>query len=297
MADTVANFYRIQKAIDYLSTHFKEQPSLETIAGQVNMSPFHFHRIFTDWVGISPKKFSQFLTLDFLKEQLRQTQNMIDAAEQAGLSSQSRVHDLFITLEGMSPQQYKTGGQGLTIHYGYHSSPFGLCFLALIGKKICRLEFIDIDKQQSQFVHFARYWSQAHLIEKPAFTEPFIQQIFEPHQVKPGQLALLVRATEFQLKVWQALLQIPYGCVSSYQQIAAEIGHPGTARAVSNAASLNPIVYLIPCHRIIAKTGRLNSHHYGWVRKQAMIGWEFSQGQDSKIQIVDSTGPDDFCST
>jgi len=276
MQQEIANYQRIEKAIGYLTENFKAQPNLEEIAKMVYMSPFHFHRIFTEWVGISPKKFLQYITVDYLREKIKETSNMIEAAEIAGLSGQSRVHDLFVSVEGVSPQQFKTAGIGLEIYYGYHASPFGMCFIAVAEKGICCLKFVDEEKKRTEFIHFSEQWNFAKLIHKPDFTQTYIRKIFQPSQNNFGNLQLLVQGTDFQVKVWEALVKIPFGSVCSYQDIAESIGHPGASRAVGSAIGSNTILYLIPCHRIICKDGNSGNYHWGRARKQAMIGWEMA---------------------
>ncbi|HEX9512556.1 MAG TPA: methylated-DNA--[protein]-cysteine S-methyltransferase [Puia sp.] len=280
MSDKLTNYYRIEKAIGFLTDHFKEQPDLETIAGNVHMSAFHFQRIFTDWVGISPKKFIQYLTYDYLRHKIGETENMIDAAERVGLSSQSRVHDLFVNIEGVSPQQYKTAGKGLIIYYGYHASPFGLCFIAVAEKGICALKFIDEEKSRNEFELFSEQWQLASLIHRPDLTQNYIKRIFHQPADSRENLQLLVKGTDFQIKVWEALLKIPFGSVGSFQQVAQMIGEPGASRAVGSAVGSNSILYLIPCHRVISKNGTMGNYHFGKVRKLAMIGWEMSKVQN-----------------
>lgn len=279
MKKELINYYRIEKAIGYLTDNFKEQPDLDEIARKVYMSPFHFQRIFTDWVGISPKKFVQYLTLNYLRDKISETKNMIDAAELVGLSSQSRVHDLFVSIEGVSPQQYKTAGMGLEIFYGYHASPFGLCFIAVAEKGICTLKFIDEEKSRNEFELFSEQWQFATLVHKPDYTQKYISKIFQPQKTNPDKLQLLVQGTDFQIKVWEAILKIPFGAVSSFQQIAQLIGQPEAVRSVGSAVGKNSILYLIPCHRIISGDGTMGNYHFGKVRKQAMIGWEMSKDQ------------------
>jgi len=283
MSDKLVNYYRIEKAISFLTTHFKEQPDLAEIAGKVHMSPFHFQRIFTDWVGISPKKFVQYLTLDHLRGKIRETGNMMEAADEAGLSSQSRVNELFVNIEGVSPQQYKSMGKGLEIFYGYHASPFGLCFIAVAEsarkKGVCALKFIDEEKSRDELELFSAQWRFATLVHKPAYTQGYIKRIFGSVESSGIDLQLLVKGTDFQLKVWEALVQIPFGSVCSFGQIARMIGQPGAARAVGSAAGANQVLYLIPCHRIISADGSMGNYHYGKARKMAMIGWELSQIQ------------------
>jgi AraC family transcriptional regulator of adaptative response/methylated-DNA-[protein]-cysteine methyltransferase len=286
MSDQLVNYYRIEKAIGFLTANYRDQPDLDAIAAKVHMSPFHFQRIFTDWVGISPKKFIQYLTLDFLKQQIRATENMIEAADLAGLSSQSRVNELFVKIESVSPQQYKTGGVGLTISYGYHATPFGLCFIAVTERGICALKFIDEEKTRDEFSIFTREWPGATLVHDPAITQGYVHEIFRapagtPDRLgvpgRPSQLQLLVKGTEFQVKVWEALVRIPFGSAASFQQVARLIGQPEAARAVGGAIKANSILYLIPCHRVITKEGAMGEYHYGKVRKIAMIGWESGQ--------------------
>lgn len=281
MADPLINYYRIEKAIGYLTANFRSQPDLDAVAEKVHMSPFHFQRIFTDWVGISPKKFVQYLTLDYLRSKIRATENMIDAAEQAGLSSQSRVNELFVKLEGVSPQQYKSGGKGMEILYGYHATPFGLCFIALAEKGICALRFIDEEQSRNEFELFRLQWQEADLQHRPDQTQDYIKKIFRTERGVPEDLQVLVRGTEFQLKVWEALLMIPFGAVSSFQQIARMIDQPDASRAVGRAVAANSILYLIPCHRIISRDGGMGQYHFGRVRKMAMIGWEMSRAETS----------------
>jgi AraC family transcriptional regulator of adaptative response/methylated-DNA-[protein]-cysteine methyltransferase len=276
MADRLYNYYRIEKAIGYLTEHFAQQPALDEVAAKVFMSPFHFQKIFRDWVGISPKKFLQYLTLDHLRDKIAQTANMMEAANLAGLSSQSRVHELFVSIEGVSPQQYKSGGKGLDIFYGYHPSPFGLCFIAVAEKGICSLKFIDEDKSRNEFELFTQQWPFATLIHKPSFTQGYIKKLFINPATDSGNLHLLVQGSEFQIKVWEALLKIPFGSVGTFQQVAQLIGQPQATRAVGQAVAANSILYLIPCHRIITKEGSMGNYHVGKVRKQSMIGWEMA---------------------
>jgi len=280
MADRLYNYYKIEKAIGYLTENFSHQPELQEVAEKVFMSPFHFQKVFTDWVGISPKKFLQYLTIDHLRNKIAETDNMMEAAAQAGLSSQSRVHELFVKIEGVSPQQYKSGGKGLHILYGYHPTPFGLCFIAVAEKGICALKFIDEEQSRDEFELFTQRWPFASLEHKPSATQHYVKKIFNRHPTEPENLQLLVQGSAFQLKVWEALVTIPFGSVGSFQQVAQMIGQPGAARAVGAAVAANTILYLIPCHRIITKEGSMGNYHFGKVRKQAMIGWEMAHTQN-----------------
>lgn len=203
MADRLYNYYKIEKAIGYLTENFSQQPDLHEVAEKVFMSPFHFQKVFTDWVGISPKKFLQYLTIDHLRNKIAETNNMMEAAVQAGLSSQSRVHELFVKIEGMSPQQYKSGGKGLHIVYGYHPTPFGLCFIAVAEKGICALKFIDEEQSRNEFELFEQKWPFASLEHKPSITKDYVKKIFNRHPGEAENLQVLVQGSPFQLKVWK----------------------------------------------------------------------------------------------
>lgn len=277
--DLTVNYYRIEKAISYLTENFRAQPDLDVIAEKVNLSPFHFQRIFLDWVGLTPKKFVQYLTLDYLKGQIQQTHNVIEAAEIAGLSSQSRVYDLFVNIEGVSPEQFKTSGVGLKIYYGYHATLFGMCFIAVTERGVCALRFIDEDAKRDEFINFSQKWHGANIEHRPDLTQVYVQKMFKPGIAynENERLNVFVQATDFQLKVWEAVLNIPFGSVQSYEEVSRQIGQPGSVRAVATAAGTNPISYFIPCHRIIRKSGDVGDFSYGKVRKQAMIGWEMGQ--------------------
>jgi AraC family transcriptional regulator of adaptative response/methylated-DNA-[protein]-cysteine methyltransferase len=277
MKDQIINYYRIEKAIGYMTANYRDQPDLDTIAEKVNISPFHFQRLFLDWVGLTPKKFIQYLTLDHLKAQIKKTANVIEAADLAGLSSQSRVYDLFVHIEGMSPQQYKSEGAELEIFYGYHPTPFGMCFLAVTQRGVCDFHFIDENQSRNEYQLFCQKWGLATITHRPDITQGYIKKIFNPGNVNREKLGLLVQGTDFQIKVWEALLNIPFGGVESYQHVAERIGASDSVRSVASAAGKNPISYLIPCHRIICKTGEVGKYSYGRVRKQAMIAWEMAR--------------------
>jgi AraC family transcriptional regulator of adaptative response/methylated-DNA-[protein]-cysteine methyltransferase len=280
--DLTVNYHRIEKAINYITTDFKQQPNLDEIAEKVHMSPFHFQRLFLDWVGLTPKKFVQYLTLQHLKQQIQHTANVIEAADVAGLSSQSRVYDLFVHIEGVSPQQFKSAGIDLEIWYGYHATPFGMCLVAATARGVCEIRFVDEGRTRNEYELFCGQWPFARIVHRPDITQPYIQKIFQPEKVNSDRLQLLVQGTDFQIKVWEALVNIPFGQVRSYQQVAAHIG-THNIRAVASAAGLNPISYLIPCHRIICKSGEVGDFQYGRVRKQAMIAWEM--GKMARIRL------------
>ncbi len=271
------DYQRIQQAIEYLVENFKAQPELKEVAAQVHLSPHHFQRLFTEWAGVSPKKFLQFLTVDYLKNRIQSSQNIAQMADMVGLSSPSRVYDLFVNIEGVTPATFKNKGAGLTIHYGYHDTPFGECFIAATGKGLCGITFLQGENKAEEFILFTRKWDFATLIENATFTQPYIDQIFNPKRKSTEKLTVLVQGTPFQIKVWEALLNIPQGAVTTYQHIAESIDKPKAVRAVGTAIGKNPIGFLIPCHRVIRKEGKLGHYRWGSGRKKAIIGWEMAK--------------------
>ncbi len=268
----------VEEAIRFLTVHYKKQPTLEEIAEHMHMSPFHLQRTFTEWAGISPKKFLQYLTLNALKKEVHQTESIIAAADRVGLSSQSRVYDLFVSLEAVTPGEYKSGGQGLSIEYGIHASPFGNCFIAVTQRGICALSFITGSVEQS--IHDLRLrWESADINQNQDKTASLIKQIFYP-VTNHVPFRLLVKGTEFQVKVWEALLKIPFGRLTSYQAVAGITGKPKATRAVGTAIAQNPIAYIIPCHRVIRSEGIIGNYHWDPCRKAAMIGWEKARNSE-----------------
>jgi AraC family transcriptional regulator, regulatory protein of adaptative response / methylated-DNA-[protein]-cysteine methyltransferase len=262
----------VEEVIRFLVASYKRQPTLEEIAAHVHMSPFHLQRTFKEWAGISPKKFVQYLTLEALKGEIHQTGNMIAAADRVGLSSQSRVYDLFISMEAVTPGEFKTRGRGMTIEYGIHHSPFGNCFVAVTQRGICKMGFIDGQVQQI-LDELQQQWGLAVIKQNQESTFPLIRQIFYTHR-NDVPFHLLVRGTDFQVRVWEALLKIPFGQLASYQTIAQAAGMPKATRAVGTAIANNPVAFLIPCHRVIRSEGVIGNYHWGPSRKAAMIGWE-----------------------
>ena len=277
MCQQDTNYERVAQAIDFLGNNFRRQPDLAEVARQVHLSPEHFQRIFTEWAGVSPKKFMQFLTLDFLRGKICELPSLQAAADEAGLSAQSRVYDLFVTIEGVTPGAFRDGGLGLEIKYGYHNTPFGLCFVAVADRGVCGLGFVDEDRKRDEFEVFRQKWHFAELRHAPEQTQPVIRQIFAPDQNRLERLTVLTQGTNFQLKVWDALLRIPPGAVTTYSRIARSIGRPEAARAVGTAIGSNPVGFLIPCHRVIQGTGKLGGYRWGETRKNAIVGWEMAQ--------------------
>lgn len=269
------DYNKVAEAITFLSENFKEQPSLDLVAQKVHTSPQHFQRIFTKWAGVSPKKFTQYLTIQYLRNKIQDSKNLQNAAEMVGLSTQSRVYDLFTSIEAVTPQEFKSNGRGLDIFYGFHMTPFGECLIAVTERGICQLAFVDTDSKQVEFNRFVDTWRFAKRYHSTQNTEGVVTQIF--NRQKAEKIHLLVQGTNFQLKVWEALLRIPQGAVSTYQNIANAIDNTKAVRAVGTAIGNNPIAYLIPCHRVIKSHGEIGKYHWGETRKKAIIGWEMAQ--------------------
>ena len=269
------DYLRIEQAILYLENHYKDQPALEEIAGNMGLSEYHFQRIFTRWAGVSPKRFLQFLTKEGAKDLLDQSENLLDTTHQVGLSSLGRLHDLFVTTEAVSPGEYKSRGEGLTIHYGIHPTPFGKCLIATTDRGICHLSFVQTSEGDA-IDQLVADWKQARMIEDYKATALLIAPIFDLRYNNHGKpLNVHLRGTNFQLKVWEALLQVPAGAVTTYEAIAARIGNPNAMRAVGTAVGHNSIAVLIPCHRVIRKVGEFGNYRYGTPRKKALLAREF----------------------
>lgn len=266
------NYQRIAEAIDYMREHFREQPSLDELAARVHLSPFHFQRIFTEWAGVSPKKFLQFLTLDYAKGLIRQqSASLLDTAYESGLSGTGRLHDLFIQIEGMTPGEYRNGGESLQINYSFAESPFGEILVASTAKGICYMAFVE---DQSAFDRLIQLFPNARFQQVVDRNQQNALFIFNQDWKQLDQIKLHLKGTEFQLKVWDSLLKIPFGALSTYSDIAGNIDQPNAQRAVGSAIGQNPVAYLIPCHRVIQSTGQTGNYYWGPVRKSAIIGWE-----------------------
>lgn len=272
------NYHRIETAIQYLEENFLNQPDLEDLAEKVHLSPFHFQRIFTEWAGISPKRFLQYLTIDYLKAKLASSKNLMDVAEKAGLSSQSRVYDLFTTLEAVTPLEYKQQGRGIRIDYGFHETPFGTCLIGITERGICWLSFLPADSNVKQELEAMKeHWHNSIFHESPEFTNEFVHRIFGANYKVSRKLHLFVKGTNFQIKVWEALLTLPMGALTTYQDIACAIKNQNALQAVGSAIGANHIAYLIPCHRVIRKSGILGEYRWGSLRKKSLIGWEMAK--------------------
>jgi AraC family transcriptional regulator of adaptative response/methylated-DNA-[protein]-cysteine methyltransferase len=263
----------IERALNWLSRHWRQQPELAEVAEAAGMSEYHFQRVFTRWVGVSPKKFLGYLTLDSAKACLERGESVLDAAYESGLSGPSRLHDLFVTQEALTPGEYKRRGEGLEIQYGFAHSPFGECLVMWTPRGICALGFVEGGRRQACYADLAGRFPGARYVEDTATAARLAADAFAPVG-RRGKLGLVLMGSPFQIKVWEALLSVPEGALVSYDMLAAAIGKPSAARAVGTAVGANPISFLIPCHRAIRKSGVISDYHWGRARKLALIGWE-----------------------
>ena len=272
--EPLQHYRLIEQAIQYIEANARNQPELAEIASAVGLSEYHFQRMFTRWAGIGPKRFMQFLTKEHAKEILDHSENLLDATHQTGLSSLGRLHDLFVNTEAVTPGEYKSRGAGVDIRYGIHPTPFGKCLIATTERGICHLGFVDGSEGRA-IDNLVEHWKNASMSEDYASTAPLVNRIFlEGESALP--LRLHLRGTNFQIKVWEALLSIPPGALTTYEQIAAQIGSPRAMRAVGSAVGDNPIAYLIPCHRVIRKSGEFGNYLYGSARKKAILARELA---------------------
>lgn len=274
-SDPARDYEHVRKAIAFISQEWRDQPGLETVAGAVGLSPHHLQRLFTRWCGLSPKAFLQAVTLDHARRLLDDEANLLDASYELGLSSPGRLHDLFIAHEGMSPGLYKAKGAGLEIAYGFHPSPFGTAVILAAGQGLAGLAFADAGGEAAALEDLTRRWPAAHYREDAAKTAPFAARIFDPARWRADDpLRVVLIGTDFEVRVWESLLAIPFGRASTYAAIAGRIGAPKAARAVGAAVGRNPISFVVPCHRVLGKNGVLTGYHWGLTRKRAMLGWE-----------------------
>jgi len=275
-----SDYARIQRVLEHMVAGFPSHPSLGELAAEAGLSEYHFQRMFTRWAGVSPKKFLQHLSLESAKRTLRASASVLDAAYEAGLSGPGRLHDLFVTAEAVTPGEYKSGGEGVTIRYGYHDSPFGECLVMATDHGVCGLAFVGESGREAALEGLSRGWERATLRRDDRDAVALCERIFRNPVNRSsgrdgGPLRLLLRGTPFQLKVWHALLTMPPGTLTTYGDLARRIGlSPGAARAVGTANGANAISWLIPCHRVIRDTGALGGYRWGEARKLAMIGWE-----------------------
>jgi AraC family transcriptional regulator of adaptative response/methylated-DNA-[protein]-cysteine methyltransferase len=278
------DYIRIEQAILFIERNFRKQPDLKEIAKSVHLSEYHFQRLFRRWAGISPKQFLKLLTIEYAKKLLQESRSLLEVTYKSGLSSPGRLHDLFVTVDAVTPGEFKRKGERLKITYGFHSTPFGECLLSVTDRGICGLSFITQGERQGAIKSLKNKWSRAELVEDPNLTQTFVDQVFvSSRKENKPKLNLFLKGTNFQIKVWEALLMIPSGFILSYQDVANLIRKPDAVRAVANAVSMNPIAYIIPCHRVIRKIGIIGDYRWGTVRKQAIIGWEAIRRRETTV--------------
>lgn len=265
----------VKHTLAFISENWREQPSLETLADQAGLSPTHLQRLFTRWAGLSPKAFLQAVTLDHARGLLRDSTSILDASYELGLSGPGRLHDLFVTHEGMSPGIYKAHGRGLSIRYGFHDCPFGRALILITSEGLAGLAFADHGKEKSALADMTSRWPEAAYVEDQQATASYARRIFEAERWQPDQpLKIVFIGTDFEIRVWETILRIPFGKASTYSDIACHIGKPKAARAVGTAVGKNPISFVVPCHRVLEKSGGLGGYHWGLTRKRAILGWE-----------------------
>ena len=271
----LADYDHVRATLSYITDNWRDQPGLDDIAHHVGLSPGHLQRVFTRWAGLSPKAFLQAITLDNARQMLRDSASILDTSYEVGLSGPSRLHDLFVTHEGMSPGIYKAKGAGLEILYGFHPSPFGHALIMTTDRGLAGLAFADDGEEAKALDDMRSRWPDADYINDQAATAPYASRIFSPENWHPETpLRVVFIGTDFQIRVWQTLLRIPLGKLSTYSDIASHLGKPDASRAVGTAVGRNPISFVVPCHRVLGKSGGLCGYHWGLTRKRAILGWE-----------------------
>lgn len=273
----IRDYRRIEAVIRFLEGHAGEQPSLHDAAAAVGSSEFHLQRLFRRWAGVSPKRFVQYLTVQHAKEALREGCSVLATAYETGLSGPGRLHDLFVAVEAVTPGEYKELGEDVEIRYGFAPSPFGDCLIAVTDRGVCGLEFVVDGDRKTPVERLEGTWPGARLTEHRATAASYVNRIFGSAAGRTEPITLLLKGTNFQIKVWRALLQIPSGTAATYGALAEAIDQPAAARAVGNAAGKNPIAYLIPCHRVLRESGDFGGYRWGSARKQAIFGWEVAR--------------------
>jgi AraC family transcriptional regulator of adaptative response/methylated-DNA-[protein]-cysteine methyltransferase len=275
LTHAAADYDIVRRAIAYLSEHWRAQPDIDAIAAAAGVSASELHHLFRRWAGITPKAFLQAITLDHARRLLRDSASVLDASFEVGLSGPGRLHDLFVTHEAMSPGEWKTGGAGLTISYGFHPSPFGCALVMATERGLAGLAFADPGEEQAALADMQRRWPQASTIEDTARTTPLARRIFDSKLWRADRpLRVVLIGTDFEVRVWETLLKIPMGRATTYSDIAMKVRAPKAARAVGAAVGKNPVSFVVPCHRVLGKSGDITGYHWGLTRKRAMLGWE-----------------------
>jgi AraC family transcriptional regulator, regulatory protein of adaptative response / methylated-DNA-[protein]-cysteine methyltransferase len=275
---TAADYNIVRRAIAHIRGNWRQQPEVADIADAAGVSATELHHLFRRWAGLTPKEFLQALTLDRARELLRDSASVLDASYEVGLSGPGRLHDLFVTHEAMSPGEWKAGGETLTIAYGFHPSPFGNALIMATGRGLAGLAFADPGEEAAVLADMRARWPRAIYVEDTAGTAPLARRIFDSATWRPGApLRVVLIGTDFEVRVWEALLDVPMGRLATYSDIAAKICKPTAARAVGAAVGRNPVSFVVPCHRVVGKSGSLTGYHWGLTRKRAMLGWEAGQ--------------------
>jgi AraC family transcriptional regulator, regulatory protein of adaptative response / methylated-DNA-[protein]-cysteine methyltransferase len=278
LAAAAADYDVVRKAIGHIRGHWREQPEIEAIAEAAGVTPTELHHLFRRWAGLTPKAFLQALTLDGARKLLRDSASVLDATYEVGLSGPGRLHDLFVTHEAMSPGEWKTGGEGLTIYFGFHPSPFGSALVMATDRGLAGLAFADHGTERAALADMKSRWPRASYVEDSARTAIVARRIFDPARWQPNEpLRVVLIGTDWEVRVWETLLQIPMGRLVTYSDIAGKIRAPKAARAVGAAVGKNPVSFVVPCHRVVGKSGELTGYHWGITRKRAMLGWEAGQ--------------------
>lgn len=279
-----ADYERVRRIIAFISERWRDQPSLEAIADHVGLSTTHVHHLFRRWAGLSPKAFLQAITLDNAKALLAASASVLETAYEVGLSGPARLHDLFVTHEAMTPGDYKAGGASLTMRYGFHPSPFGEAILVATDRGLAGLGFVDDGDRQAALNDMTRRWPKALYVGDEAATAPLARRIFDPAQWQAEQpLRVVLIGTDFEVRVWQTLLRIPRNRATTYSDIARHIGKPAACRAVGAAVGKNPVSFVVPCHRVLGRSGALTGYHWGLTRKQAILGWEAGRSLSAEV--------------
>jgi AraC family transcriptional regulator of adaptative response/methylated-DNA-[protein]-cysteine methyltransferase len=270
-----SDYEMVRRAIAFISEQWRKQPEIDAIAEAAGVSATELHHLFRRWAGLTPKAFLQALTLDSARKLLRDSTSVLDTSYELGLSGPGRLHDLFVTHEAMSPGEWKSGGEGLTIHYGFHPSPFGMALVMATERGLAGLAFADLGEDRSALADMQRRWPKANYVQDTARTAPLARRIFDQECWRPDQpLRVVLIGTDWEVRVWETLLKVPMGRLTTYSDIAAKVCSPAAARAVGAAVGKNPISFVVPCHRVVGKSGALTGYHWGISRKQAMLGWE-----------------------